>query len=380
MADEERSYYDILGVDKNATEEDLKAAFRKLARQYHPDVCKDPDAEEKFKEINEAFQVLNDPEKRSMYDRYGKSAVDGTGGPGVNYADYDLSEILGDLFGFGGFGGSHTRGSRQNAPRRGMDLQTGIRLAFEEAVFGAEKEITFTRDEKCEKCGGTGAEPGTEKEKCKNCNGTGEVKVTRQTMFGSMVQVASCPKCNGTGEVIPHPCKKCHGRGLERKTIKKVVKIPAGVDNGTRIRLSGEGQPGTNGGPNGDLYVDIIVNDHEYFRRVGTDIHVDLKINVAQAALGADVTVPTVDGPEKLHIPAGTQPGRIITMKGKGVPELRGKGRGDQKVIVDVIVPTELTDEQRKLFEQLSASLGTDTPVGEKSFWERVKETFNGEY
>ncbi len=379
MEYEESDYYEILGVSKDATDEDLKAAFRRLARQYHPDVNKEPGAEEKFKEINEAFQILSDHEKRRMYDRYGKAAVDGTGGAGFNYADIDFSDILGDLFGFGGFGGSRSHGSRQNAPRRGMDLQTSIRLAFEEAVFGAEKEISFTRDEKCADCGGTGAEPGTEKEKCPNCGGTGEVKVTRQTVFGSMVQVATCPQCNGTGEHIPHPCKKCRGRGLERKTVKKMVKVPAGVDTGTRIRLSGEGQPGSNGGPNGDLYVDIIVNDHEYFRRSGNDIHLDLKINVAQAALGTELSVPTVDGPQKLRIPAGTQPGRIITMRGKGVPQLRGNGRGDQKVVIDVVVPTELTDEQRELFEKLSASLGTETQVGEKSFWERVKEAFNGE-
>ena len=380
---EERDYYEILGVSKNVTEDELKSAFRQLVRKYHPDVNKEPGAEERFKEINEAYQVLSDPDKRAAYDRYGKAGVSGMGGSGFDYTTMDFSDILGDLFGFGGFGGfggGFNSTARRNAPRRGADLQTTVKLKFEEAVFGADKEITFSRDEKCTKCGGTGAEPGTKKEKCKTCNGTGEVKTTRQTMFGSMVQVTACPNCNGTGEVIPTPCTQCRGRGIERKTVKKVVAVPAGVDNGTRIRMSGEGQPGSNNGPNGDLYIEVSVADHPYFRRYENDIHVDLKINIAQAALGAEVEIPTVDGKEKLRIPAGTQPGKIITMKGKGVPALRGGGRGDQKVIVDVTVPTNLNDEQRGLLEKLAVSLGTETiGSGKTSFWDRLKEVINGD-
>lgn len=380
---EERDYYEILGVSKNVTEDELKSAFRQLVRKYHPDVNKEPGAEERFKEINEAYQVLSDPDKRAAYDRYGKAGVSGMGGSGFDYTTMDFSEILGDLFGFGGFGGfggGFNSTARRNAPRRGADLQTTVKLKFEEAVFGADKEITFSRDEKCTNCGGTGAEPGTKKEKCKTCNGTGEVKTTRQTMFGSMVQVTACPNCNGTGEVIPTPCTQCRGRGIERKTVKKVVAVPAGVDNGTRIRMSGEGQPGSNNGPNGDLYIEVSVADHPYFRRYENDIHVDLKINIAQAALGAEVEIPTVDGKEKLRIPAGTQPGKIITMKGKGVPALRGGGRGDQKVIVDVTVPTNLNDEQRGLLEKLAVSLGTETiGSGKTSFWDRLKEVINGD-
>ena len=379
---EERDYYEILGVSKNVTDEELKNAFRQLVRKYHPDVNHEPGAEERFKEINEAYQVLSDPDKRAAYDRYGKAGVAGMGGAGMDWTSMDFSEILGDLFGFGGFGGfgGRSSGARRNAPRRGADLQTGVKLKFEEAVFGADKEISFSRDEKCSKCGGTGAEPGTKKEKCKSCNGTGEVRTTRQTMFGSMVQVTACPTCNGTGETIPHPCTQCRGRGIERKTVKKVVAVPAGVDNGTRIRMSGEGQPGTNNGPSGDLYIEVSVAEHPYFRRYENDIHLDLKINVAPAALGAEIEIPTVDGKEKLKIPAGTQPGKIITLKDKGVPALRGGSRGDQKVIIDVVTPTNLTDEQRSLFEKLAVSLGTETSVGGKTtFWDRLKEVLSGE-
>ncbi len=382
---EERDYYEILGVSKTATEDELKSAFRQLVRKYHPDVNKEPGAEDRFKEINEAYQVLSDPDKREAYDRYGKAGVSGMGGAGFDYSTIDFSDILGDLFGgFGGFGGfsgrNYSSSSRRNAPRRGADLQTTVKLKFEEAVFGADKEIIFSRDEKCTKCGGTGAEPGTKKEKCKNCGGTGEVKTTRQTVFGSMVQVTTCPTCNGTGETIPTPCSQCRGRGIERKTVKKIVAVPAGVDNGTRIRMSGEGQPGSNNGPNGDLYIEVSVAEHPFFRRYENDIHLDMKINIAQAALGAEIEVPTVDGKEKIRIPAGTQPGKIITMKGKGVPALRGGTRGDQKVIVDVVTPTNLTAEQRELLEKLAVSLGTETNAASKtSFWDRLKEVINGD-
>lgn len=377
----EQDYYEILGVSRNATDDELKQAFRKMARKYHPDVNKEPGAEEKFKEINEAFQVLSDPDKRAAYDRYGKAGVSGMGG-GFDYSQVDLSDILGDLFGFGGFGGfgqTRSSASGKNAPRRGADLQTSVTLQFEEAVFGAEKEIIFSRDEKCSRCGGTGAEPGTSAKKCTTCHGTGEVKTTRQTMFGAMVQVTTCPTCNGKGETIPTPCTECHGRGMERKTVKKSVKIPAGVDTGTRIRLSGEGQPGVNNGPNGDLYVDLRVNKHKYFRRQDYDIQLDVNINIAQAALGAEIDIPTVDGMTKMKVPAGTQPGKVFTLKGKGVPQLRGNGRGDQKVIINVIVPTQLTTEQRELLEKLALTMGTNVQPDEKGFWDRLKEAVNGE-
>ena len=376
----EQDYYQILGVGKNATDDELKSAFRQMARKYHPDINKDPGAEEKFKEINEAYQVLSDPDKRAAYDRYGKAGVNGQGG--FDYTQVDFSDILGDLFGFGGFGGfggrsTRNASARRTAPRRGADLQTSVTLQFEEAVFGADKEISFGRDEKCSKCGGTGAAPGTHKEKCKTCGGSGEVKQTRQTMFGSMVQVTTCPTCGGKGESIPTPCTQCHGTGFERKKITKTIAVPAGVDTGTRIRMSGEGQPGSNGGPNGDLYVDVNVNPHAFFRRHDYDIHLDLKINIAQAALGAEVDVPTVDGTEKLKIPAGTQGGKIFVLKGKGVPQLRGNGRGDQKIVVEVVTPTNLTSEQRELMEKLAVSLGTDVSTTKTGFWDKLKESLS---
>ena len=376
----DRDYYEVLGVGRNASSDELKTAFRNLARKYHPDINKDPGAEETFKEINEAYQVLSDPDKRAAYDRYGKAGVSGVGN-GFDYTQVDLSDILSDLFGFGGFGGfgSTQYSSRQrNAPRRGADLQTTITLKFEEACFGVDKEVQFSRDEKCSRCHGTGAEPGTSPQRCYTCNGTGEIKTNRQTMFGSMVQVSTCPTCNGRGEIISTPCTQCHGRGLERKTVKKVVSIPAGVDTGTRIRLSGEGQPGDNNGPSGDLYVDIRVNPHKYFHRKDADIQLDMNINIAQATLGDEIDVPTIDGTEKLKIPAGTQPGRVFTLKGKGIPRLQGSGRGDQKVVINVEIPNSLTPEQRDLMEQLAGTMGTEVIPQEKSFWDRLKDALNG--
>lgn len=374
----QRDYYEILGVPKNASSEDLKSAFRRLARQYHPDVNKDPDAEERFKEINEAYAVLSDPEKRSAYDRFGHAGVKGMGGaPDFTNVDFsDFADIFGDLFGFGGFGRSSRRS--RNAPRRGADLQYRLDLTFEEAVFGAEKEIEITRDEVCSTCNGSGAEPGTSPQRCTTCNGTGEVRQVRQTILGSMVQVATCPTCNGQGETIATPCHNCQGRGLERITRKKVVSIPAGVDTGTQIRLAGEGQPGLNGGPHGNLYIVIQVKQHKYFRRRDNDVLLDLDINVAQAALGAEVEIPTVDGQAKLKIPSGTQPGKVLRMRGKGVPHLRGSGRGDQLVVVNVDIPSHLSSDQRQLFEQLAKTMGSEVRPQERSFFDWLKETLGG--
>ena len=373
----DQDYYEILGVGKNADENELKTAFRNLARKYHPDINKDPGAEEKFKEINEAYQILSDPDKRAAYDRYGKAGVSGMGN-GFDYSQVDLSDILGDLFGFGGFGGFGSQTRQRNSPRRGADLQTTVSLQFEEACFGVDKEIQFSRDEKCTRCHATGAEPGTSPVKCSQCHGTGEIKTNRQTMFGSMVQVSTCPTCNGRGEIISTPCTQCHGRQYERKTVKKTVAIPAGVDTGTRIRLSGEGQPGDNNGPTGDLYLDIKVSPHKFFHRKDFNIQMDLNINVAQASLGDDIEVPTIDGSEKMKIPAGTQPGKVFTLKGKGIPFLRGSGRGDQQVVVNVVIPNSLTAEQRDLMEQLAETMGTEVTPQEKNFWERLKESLNG--
>src|SRR5512141_2152496 len=360
-----RDYYEILGVGRNASDDEIKASFRKLARQYHPDVSKESDAEEKFKEINEAYGVLSDADKRARYDRFGK---EGLGGMGGGFHDYttDFADIFEELF--GGFGGFGNRRSRRS-PRRGQDLQMQVTLTFEEAVFGVEKEIEFEREETCSHCNGNGAEPGTSPVKCPTCNGQGEVRQVRQTFLGQMVQSTTCPTCNGRGETISNPCKTWHGGGLERKTIKKKVQVPPGVDSGTQIRLAGEGGPGTYGGPNGSLFLLLDVRPHKFFKRRENDILLNLDINIAQAALGAEISVPTLDGEDKLHIPAGTQPGKVFHMRGKGVPHLRRKEhRGDQLVIVNVAIPSKLTKEQRELFEKLASTLGTTVNPQEKGF------------
>jgi molecular chaperone DnaJ len=371
----QRDYYEILGVPRESSTDEIKQAFRKLARQYHPDVSKEHDAEEKFKEINEAYAVLSDDEKRAAYNRFGHAGVKGTGGV-PDWTTMDFSDIFGDIlegFGIGGFGRSSRRS--RTMPRRGADLQVKLELSFDEAIFGIEKDVEFARDELCTACQGKGAEPGTQPVRCAACGGSGEI---RQSVLGMMVQVISCPNCNGTGEVITTPCKQCSGRGYERKTRKKVVTIPAGVDTGIQIRLAGEGQPGANGGPNGNLYVIIQVKPHQYFRRREDDILLDLDINVAQAVLGAEVDVPTVDGTAKLKIPNGIQPGKVLRLRGKGVPRLRGTGRGDELVVVNVVIPKQLTNEQRQLFEQLAHSLGSEVRPAERGILDWLREALGG--
>jgi len=369
-------YYDTLGVGRNAGDDEIKSAFRKLARQYHPDINKEEHAEEKFKEINEAYGVLSDKEKRARYDRFGKEGLNGMGSGGFHDYTVDLGDIFEDLF--GGFGFSTGRRSRKS-PRRGRDLQMQVTLTFDEAVFGVDKEIEFSRDETCSRCNGNGAEPGTSPTKCPTCNGIGEVRQVRQTILGQMMQTGICPTCNGRGETIASPCKTCHGNGLERKKIKKKVQIPGGVDVGTQIRLAGEGGPGENGGPQGSLYLVLDVKPHQFFKRRDNDILLNLDINIAQAALGAEVMVPTIDGEEKLKIPSGTQPGKVFHLRGKGVPHVRSKSqRGNQLVIVNVAVPTKLTKEQRELFEQLAESLGTTVKPQEKGFLDWLNEALGG--
>lgn len=369
-----RDYYEVLGVPRTATPQELKAAFRSLARQYHPDVSKDHDAEEKFKAINEAYAVLSDVDKRAAYDRYGHAGVNGAGGI-PDFSTVDFSDIFEELFGFGGMRGSSRR---RNAPRAGADLRLNVKLEFEEAVFGVEKEVDFTRDETCATCSGTGAKPGTSPTRCQTCNGSGEVRQVRQTLLGSMVQVTTCPSCGGKGELVTSPCETCRGSGLERKMIHKTVPVPAGVDDGTRIRLAGEGQPGENGGPRGNLYLDVRVKPHKFFRRQEQDILLDLNINVAQATLGAEVEVPTVDGPQALRIPAGTQPGKVFVLRGKGVPHLRGSGRGDQKVMINVQIPTHLSEDQRELFSKVAETLGTEVAPQERGFFDVLRDAFGG--
>ena len=371
-----RDYYEILGVPREASADDIKSAFRKLARQYHPDVSTEPNAEEKFKEINEAYGVLSDPEKRARYDRYGHSGLGNIGGM-PDYATMDFNDIFEELLGGMGFGFGGS-GSRARRPHRGRDLQVRVDLTFDEAIFGVEKPVEVTRNEVCGTCRGSGAEPGTKPQRCATCGGRGEVRQVRQTIFGSMMQSGPCPTCGGRGEVITSPCHTCHGNGLERKTVKKMVSIPAGVDNGTQIRLSGEGEPGVLGGPQGNLYLLLAVQAHKFFKRRENDILLNLDINVAQAVLGADIEVPTVDGKEKLKIPAGTQAGKVFTLKARGVPYLRRSGRGNQLVIVNVDIPSKLTKEQRELFEKLAPTLGSAAKPKEKGFLDWLNEALGG--
>jgi molecular chaperone DnaJ len=364
-----RDYYEILGVPRNASQDELKKAFRNLARQYHPDVNESPDAEERFKEVNEAYAVLSDEERRSVYDRFGHAGLNGMGGV-PDFTTIDFSELFGEFFGFGRGWSQRSR----TAPRKGRDLKYTLNLSFEEAVFGIDKDIEITRDEVCDVCDGSGAEPGTTPVQCPTCGGSGEVRQTRQSFFGSLVQVTTCPTCHGGGEHISKPCKNCRGQGYEQKTLKKTVTVPAGIDNGNHIRLTAEGQPGVFGGPRGDIYIRIRVKPHKYFRRRNNDILLDVNISVPQATLGDEVEVPTVDGPAKLKIPAGIQPGKVIRMRGKGVPHLRYNGRGDQLVMVNVEIPKRLNADQRELFEKLAESMGKEVRPQERGFLDRLKD------
>ena len=370
---QKRDYYEVLSIARNASADEIKSAFRKLARQYHPDVNNAEDAEERFKEINEAFAILSDPDKRSVYDRFGHDGLRGMNGM-PDFTNFDPFQIFEQFFGFGSMGGSQ----RRNSPRRGADLQTILNLTFEESASGIEKEIEINRDEVCATCKGSGAEAGTSPETCATCGGRGEVRQARQTILGSLVQVTTCPTCNGAGKVIKHLCKTCRGRGYERKATKKKVSIPAGVDNGNQIRLAGEGQPGENGGPRGNLYIEIKVKDHKYFKRRQDDILLDLKINIAQAVLGAEVEVPTLEGKAKMTIPAGTPPGKVFRLRGKGIPHLHSSGSGDELVIVNVEIPAHLSGEQRKLFEQLAQTLGSEVLPQERSFLDVLKDLLGG--
>lgn len=384
-------YYAVLGVPRTASKTDIKSAFRKLAREYHPDVSDHKDAETKFKEINEAYEVLSDDDKRARYDRFGAAGVNGMGGmggyPGGVGGVGGFEEIFEDFF--SAFGGN-VRGAangRRRGPRPGQDRQITVEISFEESIFGVEREVEFDRVEFCETCDGVGAAPGTQPSKCPQCNGTGEVRQVQQTFLGQMVQVTACPRCNGRGEIIPTPCPTCKGSGRNRKRTMLSVSIPAGVREGLQIQIRGEGDVGDKEAPRGSLMVLVRVREHEFYKRRENDIILDIGINVAQAALGDTMNVPTVDGDVEIVVPPGTQTGRVFRLRGKGVPRLRvdgtNSGRGDQLVYIQVEIPSKLTDEQRSLFEQLAATMGT-TPTAQpqgkgKGFFDRVAEFFTGE-
>ncbi len=367
-----RDYYEVLGVEHSATQQEIKKAYRKLARQYHPDVSDAPDAEARFKELNEAYEVLSDPEKRAMYDRFGHTGP-GSTDFGFGFGFRDPFEIFEEVFGTGfGF-----RTSRSRGPRRGADLRYDLTLTFEEAIFGCEKDIEVTRHETCPQCRGTGAEPGTSPVRCTECNGSGQVRRVQRSLLGSFVNVTTCPVCHGRGEVVSTPCSQCNGSGQVYATRKLSVNIPPGVDHGTQIRLSGEGEMGQRGGPPGNLYVVLDVEPHPVFQRRQDDVLVELQINVAQAALGAEVTVPTLEGDETIKISPGTQSGTVLRMRGRGVPHLRQNGRGDQLVLVRVVTPTKLTREQKRLFQELAKTLDPETIWQEKrSFVDDLRELF----
>lgn len=378
-----RDYYELLGVSRSANKTEIKQAFRKLAREYHPDVSEHPDAEQRFKEINEAYEVLSDDDKRARYDRFGHAGVQGGFGAGAGAAGYSPFEEIFEEF-FSNFGGA-TRSGRRRGPRPGADRRVDVRISFEESIFGVEKDVTFERQEICEVCEGTGAEPGTTPERCPQCNGSGEIRQVQQTFLGPMVQVATCPTCSGRGEVISSPCHNCRGAGRVRVSTDLTVQIPAGVREGLQIQIRGEGDAGDLGAPQGNLYVVVHVEEHEYFKRRDNDIILDIPINVAQAALGDEVIIPTVDGEVKLNIPAGTQTGKVFRLRGKGVPRLRSdgtnSGRGDQLVYIQVEIPINLSDEQRQLFEQLADTLGHEVlpQRNGKGFFDRVMDFFAGE-
>jgi molecular chaperone DnaJ len=369
-----RDYYEVLGVDRSADKESIKKAFRRLAQRYHPDVNKTPEAEATFKEINEAYQVLSDDQKRAAYDRFGHAGVQGAGGMGSDFGGFsDFSTIFEDLFA-GLAGGAAGRGGGRRQARRGADLRADIRLSFTEAAFGAERELDIPRQETCDRCGGNGAEPPTQPVTCATCNGAGEIQRRQQSpLFGTIVTSSACPTCGGTGEVIPAPCKKCNGQKRVRVTRKLSVKIPAGVDDGTRIRLAGEGEAGTLGGGPGDLYVVVSVEPHEVFVRNEFDIHMELPVNVAQAALGATVKLKTLDGGEEtLEVPPGTQSGKTFRKRGLGIPRLQRSGRGDMLITVRVVTPTDLTPEQKTLLQQLGKTFGDDLTQQPRSFFDRI--------
>lgn len=353
-----RDYYEVLGVSRDATDEEIKKAFRKLAFQYHPDHNRNGDAEARFKEVNEAYQVISDPEKRAAYDRYGHGAGDGLFGRGFEGFEFTG---FGDIF--DAFFGGGTTGPARRGPQRGTDINYDVPISFEEAAFGCEKEINIQRTEACETCSGTGAAPGKEPIRCPNCNGSGQVRRVQQSIFGRFTNIAVCPQCHGEGRVIRDPCPDCRGSGREEKRRRISVKIPAGVDSGTQVRIRGGGDAGTRGGPSGDLYVSLAVSPHDLFVREGDDVHYELAVNFAQAALGTEVEVPTLDGPSKLKIPAGSQTDTVFKIKHKGIPHLHGRGRGDQFVRMHVETPDSLSKKQRQLLQELAE---TFEPAAEK--------------
>ena len=374
MAENKRDYYEVLGVSKGASEDEIKRAYKKLARKYHPDMNPgDKEAEEKFKEVNEANEVLSDPEKKARYDQFGFAGVDpsygagagGAGGYGGGFDFGDLGDIFGSFFG-GGFGGGQTR---RNGPQRGESIRASVAVTFTEAAFGCEKEVSIERSEQCATCKGSGCAPGTTPEICPDCHGSGMVQVQQRTPMGVFASSRPCQRCRGTGKIIHQPCADCGGSGAvrKRKTIK--VTIPAGIDHGQTISLRGQGNAGKNGGPAGDLLITVMVRPHELFRREGNDVFCEAPITFRQAVLGATLEIPTIDGPVKYDIPEGTQTGTVFRLRGKGIPALNGRGRGDQYVTVTIETPRNLNREQKEALKRFDETLGESSYEKRKSFF-----------
>ncbi len=373
-----RDYYEILGVDRSADESSIKKSYRKLAMKYHPDRNpEDKEAEKKFKEINEAYEILGNKEKKAMYDKFGHAGVNGNGQGGFNggFSGFGgFEDIFGDIFDM--FGGGFSSNRSRNRPQKGHDVKVQVSLSFEHAAFGVEKEIEVSRHEECSKCHGSGAETGTNKRSCHKCGGTGEVRYTQRTPLGSFVNVRTCDTCHGEGSIIETPCEKCKGQGKIRKNKTISIKIPAGVDNGSVITLRGEGEVGSKGGPPGDLYIVIRVLPHRIFQRDGYDIICEIPITFVQAALGDEIIVPTLEEKVKYKIPEGTQSGTVFRLKAKGVPVLNGSGRGDQYVKVIIETPKKLNDEQKSILKQFAEVMGEDVHEQRKSFFDKVKDVF----
>ncbi|WP_102026976.1 molecular chaperone DnaJ [Salirhabdus sp. Marseille-P4669] len=370
-----RDYYEVLGVSKDAPKEEIKKAYRKLARKYHPDVNKEPDAADKFKEVKEAYEVLNNEQKRAQYDQFGHDGPNAQGFGGFDTEGFGGFGDIFDMF-FGGGG----RRRDPNAPRQGADLQYTMELDFEEAVFGKETDIHIPKEETCDTCKGSGAKPGTSPDTCSHCHGTGQLNQEQNTPFGRIVNKRACHYCQGTGKIIKSKCSTCGGSGTVKKRKKIHITIPAGIDNGQQIRVGGQGEPGVNGGPAGDLYVVIRVRPHEFFDREGDDIHCEVPLTFAQVALGDEIEVPTVHGKVKLKIPQGTQTGTHFRLREKGVPNVHGRGQGDQHIRIKVITPKNLSDRQKELLREFNELSGNDTTNEQgDNLFQRMKRAFKGE-
>ena len=378
MTTKKRDYYEVLGIPRGASDEEIKRAFRKLALEYHPDRNRSDGAADRFKEINEAYQVLSDSERRSRYDRFGHAGV--TNGGATGFDGFENFGGVGDIFEafFGDFGGR----ARASSARRGADLRVSVTVEFAEAAFGTEKQVEITRTERCAVCRGSRAEPDTTPDVCTNCRGSGQVRRAQQGFFGQFVQVVTCGVCGGDGHVITRPCRHCRGSGTERKHRKLAVTIPAGIESDTQLKLRGEGEAGVGGGPNGDLFVSLRVRSHPLFRREGDDVRFLQRINFVQAALGTRLTVPTLDGDEPVEVPEGTQSGHVIRLRGRGIPHLRNSGRrGDQLIDVFVMTPRGLSEKQRELLNQLAATLPSEGEPGEgdeRGWVGKLRDTISG--